>query len=304
MAQTNQLTGSQIAKFKTIELHKVLKQITDSRGPRKVTHMFPYRDGAKQEVLGRRPHRTEWLVTFTGPNWLVDFLELANSIDDNPGGILIHPIYGQMQVVCEGFDRASVSIPDALDTIDVPLAFVEDQVDLGIQQQATTATLQQNVNNFGTALLGELASYLTALPSGQDMVDQSNTYAAAAFESASSGIVDSSLQAQLDAVGAQCALVEEAILADPAGAGSALIYDALAAAEVLYVSCLLLADEVALETLGFQLHVVQGEASLAIILANIFGSIAITKYDQALRLNSTLLDPTRVPIGFNLILPL
>jgi hypothetical protein len=62
MAQ-NALTGASIASFKGIELHRYLVSFTDSRGPRTVVHEFPKLDGARIEVMGRKPARTEWQLT-------------------------------------------------------------------------------------------------------------------------------------------------------------------------------------------------------------------------------------------------
>lgn len=303
MAQTNQLTGSQIAKFSNVEVHRYLKKITDTRGPRRVEHNFPYRDGAKQETLGRKPHRTEWLLTYTGPTWIADFLQLADAIDSSPSGILVHPIYGQMNVVCDGFDRATVDVVEALDTIDVPLVFLEDQLDLGLTQQATVASAQQQVVSDGQNLQAQAAAYTSAILAAQTMVDLATGYAAAAFAAVTSAIADPTLPQQLDSVGSSCVALEAAILADPAAQGSALSYDALAAAEVLYTDCLLMADIVAQQTIGFVQYVVPGDSSLAVILQAQFGAQAINYYDQTLRLNPTLLDPTSVPAGFQLVLP-
>src|SRR5438477_3560 len=131
----NVLTGSSIASFKGIELHRYLVSFSDSRGPRVVTHESPKRDGAKIELMGRKPHRSDWQLIFTGRDWISTLRRLVSSIDDNPSGLLVHPIYGQMQVVCEGFDRASVNVAEATDTVSVPLVFIEDQLD-----QALTAS--------------------------------------------------------------------------------------------------------------------------------------------------------------------
>jgi hypothetical protein len=57
MAQ-NLFTGASIASFKGIELHRYLVGFTDSRGPRVVMHELPKLDGARLEVMGRRPHKT------------------------------------------------------------------------------------------------------------------------------------------------------------------------------------------------------------------------------------------------------
>jgi prophage DNA circulation protein len=116
----NLLTGSSIASFKGIELHRYLVSFTDSRGPRTVVHEFPKRDGARIEVMGRRPHRTEFQLVFTGPNWIATLKQLVAAIDADASGLLVHPIYGQMQVVCRYGKDAIGRIDEILSLNDIP----------------------------------------------------------------------------------------------------------------------------------------------------------------------------------------
>ena len=159
---TSVLNGGSIAKFKTIELHKYLKSWKDHRRPRAAEHVFLKRDGALQEPMGREAFRTDWLLTFTGDTWITDFLELAASIDREPIGPLVHPVFGQIQrVLCQGFDAASVDLTQALNTIDVPISFVEATLDARIDltgyglPAALSAAMQSRIQS----LLADILDY-------------------------------------------------------------------------------------------------------------------------------------------------
>jgi prophage DNA circulation protein len=303
MAQ-NVLTGASIASFKGIELHRYLVSFTDSRGPRVVTHEFPKLDGARLEVMGRRPHRTEWQITFTGPNWIKTLKQLVSAIDADPSGLLVHPIYGQMQVVCQGFDRASVNIPEATDTISIPLVFVEDTPALDSTAAAQgVGALQQNVTSavadFQTAAAPYNAPSTAAAV--QAVATGAISYAATAASSAQ-GPIDASLDSQLGAVALTTQAVIVAISIDPAGAGTAAIYDALAAAEVVYAACLDLADAVMAARPPIIEFVLPGPTSIAVLAAQRYGSDAISRIDEILSLN-VIPTPTAIPAGTKLILP-
>ena len=61
MAAQNVLTGSSIASFKGIELHRYLISLTDSRGPRIVTHEPRLSDGEYRvqiEITKQNEHAT------------------------------------------------------------------------------------------------------------------------------------------------------------------------------------------------------------------------------------------------------
>lgn len=307
MAAENLLTGSNVAAFKGIELHKYLQVIVDSRGPRVVVHEFPFRDGAKVETLGRKPHRTDWTITITGPDWKDTFLELAQAIDDAPGGLLVHPIYGQMQVVCQGFDRAVVNVVEATDTITVPLTFIEDQTDLGLDLQQTTASVAQDataaVQGFQTE--AEIYKALDSVAAAADYAELATSFISAALLSAQSQTVDASLSSQVDAIGEQLVLVQATMQADPLAQDSvAQVYGVLAAAEVVYSMCLTLADQILLETVSFERLVVQGRTSIAVLAQARYGSNAINMIDPMLRLNPHITDPTNIPAGAVLLLPI
>jgi prophage DNA circulation protein len=300
----NVLTGSNIASFKGIELHRYLVSFTDSRGPRVIVHEFPKRDGARQEVMGRRPHRTDWQLTFTGPHWIATLRQLVASIDADPSGLLVHPIYGQMQVVCQGFDRALVNLPEATDTISVPLVFVEDDQALddttvsqgiGAQQQNVTSA----VADFQAAAAPYAAADTKAATAA--LASAAIEYATAAAASAQ-GAIDASLDAKLAAValGTQAAI--DAISVDPLGLGAAAIYDALAAAEVVYAACQDLADAVMAARPPVIEFIVPGTTSIAVLAADRYGRDAISRIDQILSLNS-LPEPTSIPAGTRLLLP-
>src|SRR5262249_46314848 len=156
------------------------------------------------------------------------------------------------QVVCEGFDRAAVNIPEATDTITVPLVFVEDQLDQGLVDQATAqgvAAREQNVTSAVSDFLDAVAPYVSsdAVAAAAALAAGASSYATAAALAAQNAAVDPSLRSKLDAVALGLEDAIAAILTDPLAVGTATTYDALAAAEVVYASCLDLADAVLAE---------------------------------------------------------
>jgi hypothetical protein len=310
MAKKNLLTNSAIASYtpdgsEKIELHTNLQVITDSRGPRVVVHEFPYRDGAKVETLGRKPHKTSWRLTFTGADMRDTLLALAQGLESSSSGLLVHPIYGQMRVVCHGFDRSVIDIPNATDTVTLELAFTEDQLDLGIVEQQGLAAKQQAASSAVAEFKQVLEPYKDqdTVSTGQSLMSTASSYASAAYAAASTVTIDPSLDSQLASVGTALVSFQSAVAVDSLAARSvAQSYDVLIAAELVYAACLDLADEIALETTGFQVHTVMGMTSIAVLAASLYGAQAIKKIDQILQLNN-LPDPTAIPAGTVLILP-
>jgi prophage DNA circulation protein len=241
---------------------------------------------------------------FTGPNWIRTLKQLVSAIDADPSGLLVHPIYGQMQVVCQGFDRASVNIPEATDTISVPLVFVEDTpaLDSTVAAQGVGA-LQQNVTSAVADLQTATAPYNapSTATAVETLSDAATTYAAAAAASAE-GPIDASLDSQLATVALTTQAAISAIASDPLGVRTAAIYDALAAAEVVYAACQDLADAVVASRPPAIEFIVPGPTSIAVLAAERYGSDAINRIDEILSLN-VIPTPTSIPAGTKLILP-
>lgn len=324
MAKTNLLTGSEIASFtpdsgelgsafgvstgSKIELHQYLQRITDSRGPRVVVHEFPNRDGARVETLGRKPHRTQWDLTFVGPDWRKTLLSLVRAIDASPSGLLVHPVYGQMRVVCHGFDQSVLELAQLTDTVTVALVFTEDAVDSSLQteQQQGVAAKQQAVSSASTDFATAAAPYLSAASQISSLISASTSYATAAFTADTTATPDPSLGSLLNAVGSAVAIVQAAIAADPVAlASSAQSYDAFAASEVLYAACIDMDDEVRLESVGFFTYIVPGDTSIAVLLQQLYRDRALGVLDQVLQINADKVrDPTNIPASTELTLPL
>jgi hypothetical protein len=313
VGKTNVLTGSSIASFTPdnvdkIELHTNLQRITDARGPRVVVHEFPNKDGAVVETLGRKPHRTTWTLTFTGPDWIATLKKLTNGFDTSPSGLLVHPIYGQMRVVCHGFEQSVVDIVNAADTITLDLVFTEDTSLLTVEQeQQGIAAKQQAVTSAVSDFQTVLDPYTdqNTTTAGAALSSNASNYSSSSFTAASTNTVDPSLGAQLDSVGAALAVFSAAISVDSLALSSvAQSYDVLAAAEVVYAACLDMADEVALETSGLTEYTVPGTTSIAVLAAARYGNRAISVIDQILTLNADVIaDATAIRAGTVLLLP-
>lgn len=307
MARTNALTGSHIAAFKGIEIHENLQVIVDSRGPRVVVHEFPFKDAAKIEAMGRKPHHTEWTITFTGDTWMSDFLQLSDSIDAAPAGLLVHPIWGQMQVVCQGFDRSTVNVVEATNTITLQLAFVEDVQDLGLDQQATVASVAQDTSASIASFQDTSSPYTSASATATALsyASMASNFTIASSSAAQNQTADPSLSAQLTLIGEQLGLVEAAMQADPLASQSvAGVYDVLAAAELVFSQCLVLSQQLQLQTVQYKRVTTGGRTTIVTVAQAEFGSDAINYIDQILQLNPQLTDPSNIPPNTTIVLPL
>lgn len=304
----NVLSGSKIASFKGIILHRYLTSFSDTRKPRLATHEFPKRDGAKNENMGRAPHRTQWQLTFTGPSWIKDFRALCQSIDEDPSGPLVHPVFGQYPATCEGFDHSQVDIAQALDTVSLSLSFVENQLDGELDGTAGqgVAAKQQNV----TSVLGELADaivgYGSAAAAGALAAVQlaATAYEEAAGDSSMNATTDSSVEPKLDAVAQTVILATAAVLADPAATSNATAYPVLALLEEVYAACLELDEAVLAARPPTVEFVVAGTMHVAALAAARYGAEnAAGRINEILALND-IPDPGAIPAGTVLVLPL
>lgn len=326
MALANLLIGSHIASFKDIDLHKNIQTITDQRGPRLVVHNFPYRDGGKVETLGSKPNRTTWTLIFNGADWVDQIRRVEASIANDPSGILIHPIYGQMRVVCEGFPSSVVNVPEALNSVSVTLSFVEDVANLGFAETIGIASLQATAEqavfdaqakgvaktkpkNLGQILalvglgLGGQGPVLAILAAINKFTTAASNVIDSLFTVAITDNIDPSIPAKMIATGTALAELEVIYQSEFFTLQStAQNYDAIVAAEVAYSACLDLQDAVSLQTSGYFSYVVPGPTSIAVLAGYFYGQGALSFIDQILGINR-IPDPTNIPTGTVLTLP-
>src|SRR5258708_5069898 len=85
----------------------------DSRQNKIARHSYIKRDGGETEPMGRRQHEARIRLAFIGPKWMDTFLALQAVIDENPNGVLTHPVYGDMNAACEGHSDAHLNPENA-----------------------------------------------------------------------------------------------------------------------------------------------------------------------------------------------
>jgi hypothetical protein len=163
---------------------------------------------------------------------------------------------------------------------------------VGAQQQNVISA----VADFQAAAAPYTAPALVAASAA--LASAANDSATAAAASAQSA-VDPSLETKLGVVALGTQSVIAAISGDPLGVGTAAIYDALAAAEVLYSTCQDLADAVVAARPPVLEFVVSGTTSIAVLAADRYGKDAIGRIGKILSLNN-IPDPTAIPAGTNL----
>lgn len=101
------ISDFQGCSWKGFDLSRFVTDWKDTRQPGLAVHRYFGRDGGEVERIARKPHEAKVTLAFAGPSWRRDWLPIAASIDEDPAGPLVHPAYGQMQAVCQGFDAAS-----------------------------------------------------------------------------------------------------------------------------------------------------------------------------------------------------
>lgn len=113
------------ASFGGKEFHKYIAgEVQDEFGPRFVPHVFPGRNGARQEEMGNLPSRSTFKLEFPG-----NHDEFLAAWLTKPRDVLVHPLYGKRNVVIKGPIRGTLH-PVARGRIyAVEISFEEDTLD-------------------------------------------------------------------------------------------------------------------------------------------------------------------------------
>ena len=233
------ISDFQGCSFKGTDLSRFVTDWKDTRQFALAPHRYWMRDGADVEVLGRKPHEAKVTLAYAGPTWRKDWLPLAASLDEDPSGPLVHPVYGQMPAVCQGFAEATMNVELAANLYIVPLVFVEDQIDASLQAQANDPSVAADrTQKHGAALLkrapkqgpvaGSILRYVTTA------LGYVEAAVAAGQEAMSYGRL---LTAQLERVEATAVAARDAVASDPVAGADPSSYDTIAIIEQLYDDC-------------------------------------------------------------------
>ena len=88
-----------------------------------VAHSYPFRDGAEIEDLGLQATRHSVRATVFGINADRQLQQLKDALDQPGAGELVHPVYGLLQVVVDGYRPAFDA--DNTDSVALDITFIE-----------------------------------------------------------------------------------------------------------------------------------------------------------------------------------
>jgi len=295
------ITGFQGCSFKGIDLSKNLTEWKDTRQQSLAPHRYIKKDGAEVEVLGRKPHQVKAMLAYAGPSWRTDWLPLAASLDQDPSGLLVHPVYGQMPAVCEGFLEATMNVEFAANLYVVPLTFIENQLGVSTQSQnAGPRALQQRAEAHGAALLKRAPAQRPVANNIGRFVTTALGYADQAVASTEQAMSYGRLvEAQLAAVDATAVDAREAIRADPSTGDDADRYEMIALIELLYDDCVQL--DAAVRTTrspALILYEVPSMTHIAVLSVRFYGPDGLSRIDEILANNPGLIpNPAAIAPG-------
>lgn len=203
----------------TLLLNGTLEASDDELGSRLASFEYLKRDGAELEALGAQQARFIFRVVLMGSAPLTPggapltagarYLQLAQAQRNQPRGLLVHPRLGRWQVGWIKL-RASEHPQRAVDTIEITLEFIEDQVDEAIAaEQPTPQARSGEVVDAYSILKAAVALRFGSSPSSllqavvintDALVQVTSGFVTAALQVAQGLVVNPALEQQLGAV--------------------------------------------------------------------------------------------------------
>lgn len=154
--------------FGTQHLIGRLVSFTGGVKRRSVDHNYLKRAGGRVEDFARAQQRAVFRLHFIGDDCARRYEEFLAAVDENPRGLLVHPIAGRWFAFCEGPDY-SVDLNRAVNEIQVTVAFKEDQLDATIDLPDTpdVATAAQNATGAQTTYQQTVATFMGTIAKAQ-----------------------------------------------------------------------------------------------------------------------------------------
>lgn len=200
MADPNYPAIPQGFTFQHRDLKGRIVSFTGQKRRRFVVHEFPKRKGARVEDMDRSPQRLEVKLVFTGDNCAREYADFTASVDENPYGLIVHPIAGKWQAFCEG-PLEDVDLNRAVDLIEVRVAWTETELDAAVARDVPdVATATQEVTAQQSAYQQAVGAFMGALAKAEETRGK----ALAAIDSA---------LGQLDAVTAPVDFMRDSVVA-------------------------------------------------------------------------------------------
>lgn len=303
----------------TLLLAGALVSADDELGSRLAQFEYLKRDGAELEAMGASAARFTFRVVLMGQAPLVPggpplsagqrYKLLAEAQRTQPKCLMVHPRLGRWNVGWSKL-RAHEQPQRAIDTIELTLEFIEDQVDAAIAaEQPTpqaragqvTSSYQALASATTTRFEGSPTSYAQVRAEADRLSEIANAFCIAALEVAQGQAPNSPLDSQFGLLQAQVTTVQLALLATlPFSRDSEVALVPLRhQAYMVEAYAGLLLDAVAEQRPVLIPYVVPLAQSLDEILLALYGTQASAYYVEALSLNR-IANPLYIPGGTRL----
>lgn len=122
-------SGTQAFEFGGMALHGRLRSWQDTRKQRIAVHEFDRRDGGQTEPMGRAPAVLRTDLLFVDAEGIDAARKFVVLVEANPTRLLVHPIYGKIQMTAMGLEGASFNVDQAINQYVMPVEFVESNLD-------------------------------------------------------------------------------------------------------------------------------------------------------------------------------
>ncbi len=303
MAKSILPEGVAAARFKGIDINVKMVEWTDTRKPRLAVHEYLKRDGALIEPMGRAPFRCKMSLVYVGEKFAEEFKELAKSVDDNPKGTLSHPLFGEMQVACEGFEGATLNVENGRNLYTVPVSFVEDNLDQKLANQANgVAAQQQKVDTTSTALLAKITQFVAAATAITNLANAAVSFSVSAFSSQSAFAFVPGLNTALQSLRMLTMDAVAEIRADPAADPEPKCYETVVLCEQLYDACVQMHSAISVAQPALVTYIVPIQIHVANLAVRLYGADGRDRIDEILSLNpGKIPNPASIPPGISLL---
>lgn len=130
-------------------------------GRRVAVHEYPKRDTPYSEDMGKRAVRHPISAYLVGPNYVGERDSLISALEREGPGMLIHPLLGQMQVICETYTVTETREKGGFCQFE--MLFVEAGSDAGSSPtQSTSAAATQSASTASSSATARLNQQVQA----------------------------------------------------------------------------------------------------------------------------------------------
>lgn len=300
---TNVIPGAETFSFRGIDLHGHLQQLRSSDEQDIATQRVIKRDGAIKEGMGWKDRKFTATLCYVGPTFRAEVTALHAAIRVESEGILNHPIYGRVTARCARFDD-DLDVVGASNSTTVTLEFVEAGLDasvLSVAAQGVPAKSQSVLDANASATVFS-SVYASAAASISTLTAGSAVYSAAVLVAVQSGNQDASLSSVLAQVGVNSAAAIAAIQADLAASLDVDRFDAIAACDLVYATCLDLSDALVDSRPPANLYIVPAPVSFLVLSGQFYGVDGLTRAEELLLNNPSITTPHAIPAGTVLVM--